>query len=246
MDDGKYVYVDRTEEQFERDETVTNHEVIYLNNLKERWVGAKDEDIVRQNRLGSLPIYSVDKINRTQQGEIVRVLSPFNYPKLCEELDEYGEVEGTHIICGFGLVCLLPDVMDVENRRPDFLSEIITLQEEFPSLVREDIYAEELETKLTVPLQRAEAAEQALAEVRMPDNPVDGHGLCSTVIKMRGEGKSDNEIAQFLYLKGKGCSYAQIGALLHPTGLVSSDAMKKYGEDLVKDKTTVNHGSKPR
>lgn len=74
MDYGKYVYVKKAKEFFEEDETITNHEVMDILELKKRWVGATDEDIVRQNRIGNLPVYKMCKINRTPRGEIERVL----------------------------------------------------------------------------------------------------------------------------------------------------------------------------
>ncbi len=62
----------------------------------------------------------------------------------------------------------------------------------------------------------------------------DGHGLCSLVIRMRKEGKTEEEIAAFLSDAGKWCSAAQIGALLYlKEGRVSKDAMQKHGQRLL-------------
>lgn len=61
----------------------------------------------------------------------------------------------------------------------------------------------------------------------------DGHGLCSLVIRMRKEGKTEKEIAATLHGSGKWCSASQIGALLHRGGRVSADAMLKHAQRLL-------------
>lgn len=169
MDDGKYVYVKKAKEFFEEDETITNHEVMDILELKKRWVGATDEDIVRQNRIGNLPVYKVCKINRTPRGEIERVLHLYSISIGYKE-DENGYIdESVCVLYGEESLCLLPDVINVEKCRPDFLHEIITPhKEESPShpLVGEATHIGELEAQLTAALQRAGAAEQALAKAQ--------------------------------------------------------------------------------
>ena len=74
----------------------------------------------------------------------------------------------------------------------------------------------------------------ALEEARQGAASPEGHGLCSLVIMMRREGKTEEEIAAFLSNDGKWCSAAQIGALLYlKEGRVSKDAMQKHGQRLL-------------
>lgn len=73
-------------------------------------------------------------------------------------------------------------------------------------------------------------SEQRLLE-SLEDNNFDGHGLCSLVIRMRQEGKTDGEIAEFL--NSSGCSNAQIGVLLHPNPEASQDARTKLAQRLL-------------
>lgn len=81
-----------------------------------------------------------------------------------------------------------------------------------------------------------EQARAALEEARRGQGAatLEGHGLCSLVITMRREGKTEEEIAAFLSDAGKWCSAAQIGALLYlKEGRVSKDAMQKHGQRLL-------------
>ncbi|WP_279076666.1 hypothetical protein [Bilophila wadsworthia] len=165
VEEEKYIRLHESKELYEPDETITNHEVIDIIGLTVRWCGATDEDILRQNRLGNLPVYKVYKINRTPKGGIVRVLHPSSIS--IEEGGEPGEEE--FFLIGIESVCLLPDVINVEKRRPDFLYKRITPHEEEPPsrpLVGESTHITELEAELTIALQRAEVAEQALADTR--------------------------------------------------------------------------------
>lgn len=59
---------------------------------------------------------------------------------------------------------------------------------------------------------------------------IEGNGLCTTVIKMRKNGNSDQEIAKYLE-SNYAISKAMIGALLYHTtdGIASSEAIRKYG-----------------
>lgn len=81
-----------------------------------------------------------------------------------------------------------------------------------------------------------EEARAALEEVQQENSAstLEGHGLCSLVIRMRQEGKTEEEFAAFLSDAGKWCSAAQIGALLYlKEGRVSKDAMQKHGQRLL-------------
>lgn len=63
---------------------------------------------------------------------------------------------------------------------------------------------------------------------------LENHGLCGRVIMMRGEGKTEKEIAAFLSDDGNWCSAAQIGALLYiKEGRVTKEAMQKHGQRLL-------------
>lgn len=165
MEEGKYIRFDVSNELIEPDETITNHEVIDIIGLTVRWCGATDDDILRQNRLGNLPVYKVHKINRTPKGGIERVLRPSSIS--IEEGGGPGEEE--FFLIGIDSVCLLPDVINVEKRRPDFLHEKITPhEEESPShpLIGESTHSTELEADLTTALQQVEELKQSLADTR--------------------------------------------------------------------------------
>ena len=75
------------------------------------------------------------------------------------------------------------------------------------------------------------ALEQAQQAQASP--PLEGHGLCSRVITMRQEGKTEEEIAAVLHDSGAWCSAAQVGALLYRGDRVSKDAMQKHAQRLL-------------
>lgn len=85
--------------------------------------------------------------------------------------------------------------------------------------------------RLTTELQQVEELKQALADSRTSGNDIEGHGLCSLVIRMRQEGKTDEDIAEFL--DASGCSNAQIGVLLHTDPEASKDARTKLAQRLL-------------
>lgn len=79
---------------------------------------------------------------------------------------------------------------------------------------------------------RHEAAlEQARQAQASPT--LEGHGLCSLIIRMRQEGKTEEEIAAALYDSGKWCSLAQVGALLYRGDRVAKEAMQKHAQRLL-------------
>lgn len=93
-----------------------------------------------------------------------------------------------------------------------------------------------LKTELEQARQEKAALQAELEKVRHGQEPADleKHGLCSLVIKMRCEGKTEEEIAAILSDSGKWCSAAQIGALLYlKEGRVSKEAMQKHGQRLL-------------
>ena len=92
--------------------------------------------------------------------------------------------------------------------------------------------------KAELELARQEkAALQGELETARKDQKItalEDHGLCGRVIMMRGEGKTEKEIAAFLYDDGNWCSAAQIGALLYiKEGRVTKEAMQKHGQRLL-------------
>jgi len=90
----------------------------------------------------------------------------------------------------------------------------------------------ELEAQLEEATRRADEAEQRAIKAKEQSTSCrDGHGLCSIVLQMRGEGKKDEEIAK--HLKTSGVSIPQIGALLHATPYVSNSARVKYVQRLL-------------
>ena len=65
----------------------------------------------------------------------------------------------------------------------------------------------------------------------LEDNNFEEHGLCSLVIRMRQEGKTDEEIAEFLDSSGR--SLSQIGALLHTAPEATQAAQMKLAQRLL-------------
>lgn len=120
-----------------------------------------------------------------------------------------------------------------DDRITDLETALVAKDAEFEqaraemSALREEVAA--LKAKL-------EQVRAALEEARRGQEAatLEGHGLCSLVITMRREGKTEEEIAAFLSDAGKWCSAAQIGALLYlKEGRVSKDAMQKHGQRLL-------------
>lgn len=64
----------------------------------------------------------------------------------------------------------------------------------------------------------------------LPSNN-EGHGLCSLVIRMRQEGKTNEEIAEFLDSSGR--SLSQIGALLHTDPEATQATQMKLAQRLL-------------
>lgn len=62
----------------------------------------------------------------------------------------------------------------------------------------------------------------------------DGKGFLPVVCRMRRDGKSEEDIAAFLYGDGTWFSYAQVGALLHPDeSRVAADSMQQRARRLL-------------
>lgn len=104
------------------------------------------------------------------------------------------------------------------------------------ALASKDVEISALREKVAALEEEQKQARAALEGVRWGQGAAspDGHGLCSLVIRMRKEGKTEEEIAAFLSDAGKWCSAAQIGALLYlKEGRVSKDAMQKHGQRLL-------------
>lgn len=84
-----------------------------------------------------------------------------------------------------------------------------------------------LKTQLEEASRRTDEAKERAASCC----EIEDHGLCSVVIRMRGDGKTDEEVA--VALQGFGCSNAQIGALLHLDPAVSEGARTKLAQRLL-------------
>ncbi len=71
-------------------------------------------------------------------------------------------------------------------------------------------------------------AELAAAKAEPATTLENGKSLADVVCRMRQQGKTDEEIAAYLYDGGKWCSQAQVGALLHADeNRIKNDSMKK-------------------
>lgn len=93
----------------------------------------------------------------------------------------------------------------------------------------------ELESQLEEAFRSTDETEQQASNTKEQSTSCrDGHGLCSVVIQMREEGKTDEEIAKHLrHLKASELSIPQIGALLHTNPYVSNSARVKYAQRLL-------------
>ena len=103
-------------------------------------------------------------------------------------------------------------------------------------LIIKDQEIASLKAELELARQEKAALQEDLETARKDQKitALEDHGLCWSVIMMRGEGKTEIEIAAILSNSGKWCSAAQIGALLYSKeGIVSKDAMQKHGQRLL-------------
>lgn len=106
----------------------------------------------------------------------------------------------------------------------------------FPvALAAEDAEVEQARAEAAALREENAALKAALEQARQAQaSPsLEGHGLCSRVITMRQEGKTEEEIAAMLHDSGKWCSVAQVGALLYRGDRVSRDAMQKHAQRLL-------------
>lgn len=92
-----------------------------------------------------------------------------------------------------------------------------------------------LKTELELARQEKAVLQAELEKARHGQeiSALEDHGLCGRVIMLRREGKTEEEIAAILSNSGKWCSIPQIGALLHPGGHASRDAMIKHAQRLL-------------
>lgn len=103
-----------------------------------------------------------------------------------------------------------------------------------PIIKDQEIAALKAELELARQEKVALQAELETARKGSKITDLEDHGLCGRVIMMRGEGKTEKEIAAFLYDDGNWCSAAQIGALLYiKEGRVTKEAMQKHGQRLL-------------
>ena len=103
-------------------------------------------------------------------------------------------------------------------------------------LIIKDQEIASLKAELELARQEKAALQEELETARKGSKITDleDHGLCGRVIMMRGEGKTEKEIAAFLYDDGNWCSAAQIGALLYIKEVrVTKEAMQKHGQRLL-------------
>ena len=93
-----------------------------------------------------------------------------------------------------------------------------------------------LKAELELARQEKVALQVELENARQGPKITDlqNYGLCVRVIMMWEEGKTEKEIAAFLYDDGNWCSAAQVGALLYlKEGRVTKEAMQKHGQRLL-------------
>ena len=103
------------------------------------------------------------------------------------------------------------------------------------ALAAKDAELEQARAEVAALREENAALKAALEQARQAQaSPtLEGHGLCSRVITMRQEGKTEEEIAAMLHDSGEWCSVAQVGALLYRGGRVSKDAMLKHAQRLL-------------
>lgn len=137
-----------------------------------------------------------------------------------------------------------PFLMEIEDfiawskRNLAFISELKSLELTYQEKnhIHDDLESKNKQLKARIAELETElaACREQLEEARRA-NPSsnEGHGLCSLVIRMREEGKTEEEIAAFLNDNKTWCTGSQVGALLHRGGRVTADSMLKYGQRLL-------------
>lgn len=145
----------------------------------------------------------------------------------------------------FGMIAYFPILMIHRLDWEEFLSNRSKNKEVMTPLYRELEEAQaritELETELAACREQLEEARREISGKKEHETAhgeefpaeYEGHGLCSLVIRMRKEGKTEKEIAATLHDSGKWCSASQIGALLHPGGNISADGLLKHAQRLL-------------
>ena len=236
LENGKWLKV------YSDGKTITNCDLISFDRVLDRWKGATQKEIYTIILEGKLDSYFRNKSLRKVSG-IEHYLFPF-----APNWNNYGE--------GYfqdydGVVCLLQEVLALENKYPDFLCEPVpecevlstppepasvycTPSDGKPSdiLKCEHDLSKMRERLEEVDCYSDEAKKRAAnAEQFVFCRDIDGHGLCSLVIRMRQEGKTDEEIAEFLSSSRR--SLSQIGALLHTDPEATQAAQVKLAQRLL-------------
>lgn len=133
---------------------------------------------------------------------------------------------------------LIGFISDIKGNRGGLEQKISELEAENKQL-KERITG--LETELAACREQLEEARREISGKKEHETAhgeefpaeYEGYGLCSLVIRMRKEGKTEKEIAATLHDSGKWCSASQIGALLHPGGNISADGLLKHAQRLL-------------
>lgn len=130
------------------------------------------------------------------------------------------------------IICLLnPQNDNYKVIKPFFLEKDSKLEE----IEEELFYYKGLASDLQLQLDEEACSwgkdEMFDSENSISCSDIEGHGLCSCVIRMRQEGKTDEEIAAFL--ESSKCSLSQIGVLLHPDPGATHAAQRKLAQRLL-------------
>lgn len=132
----------------------------------------------------------------------------------------------------------IADYVSWKTRHKKWCEEKKIIKEQLEEALKDnpllEIENEQLKTRITELETEFAACQKQLEEARRGNTSGMGeHGLCSLVIRMREEGKTEEEIAAFLNDNKKWCTASQVGALLHRGGRVTADAMLKHGQRLL-------------
>ncbi len=120
--------------------------------------------------------------------------------------------------------CFLTAIEKLEEKNPEYIgksttcdtyNQQMTMQEYSQKLAEKDALIGGLQQKLAEKDAVIANLQQKLIELDVINNAVKEYTLINTVITLKAKGKTDKEIALFLFNKGKGTNKSQTCALLY-------------------------------
>lgn len=217
---------------------------------------------ISPDRQAGIPItYRVYKVLDTGNGEIMTICSDCTRNSFEKNVPYRCDISGDELIFDFtGIAFIKSQILEYEKTRPELFYKVIenpddawkesllhksteALHQDLQTCSTEELKVHTSDMDTTIANLRAQIAELETELVTCREqleewqrvNPSGNreHGLCSLVIRMREEGKTDTEIAEYLYDNKSWCSISQVGALLYRGSRVTADAMLKHGQRLL-------------